>query len=206
MARGRRGSGKPKVVVSYEDAPDDVKAILKKLIEESHGFLAQAEIGALSRHGKWSHRGETVMAAIKRPGPENRHYHELDYILTINSDFWNAVPAHTKEAIIDEQLCLCNINDNTGKFGIQAPDVTANNRNVCRYGAWKHSLLAMEKALKEGAAPKKTQMELPVDEATATMEDIVIMSAEDNDGDTDHGQGDDSNPWDENDLQPAVNA
>ncbi len=198
MAR-RRGPKTPRVSVSYEDAPDEVRSLAKKLIEDSFEFLAQAKIGYLIRQGKWSRRGNTVFAAIRRPGPEERHFHGLDYILVVNHGIWYTVPEKTKEAIIDEQFCLCQIDDKTGKYGIGAPDVTANNKNVGRFGAWRTEYDLMVKAIQRGTV-RVAQTELPVDEAAATVEN---QGESVNDGAENVDDG--SNPWDQ-ELPPAVNS
>lgn len=130
----------------YSYAPDWVSNILNDLIKNRHTQLSNARFLILFRETRWTSKGKAVKAQTKQLEASLRTAFNTDYRMIINKEVFLSSQPRIQEAIIDSELCSCDINPNntTGEFTykIITPDIQCFSKNIEYYGFWHEDLQA----------------------------------------------------------------
>jgi hypothetical protein len=145
VARRKGFSSKPKKEkVEFRDAPEDLKIIAARLIDEFHGSLAEAQICYLVRTGDWKKRGKDVYGSAEIVSKKHKKLSGFDIVITIGLRAWNATADEdVKKAILDHELTHCGKDEDkegNAKFYIMDHSVEDFNSIIRRYGLWSQDL------------------------------------------------------------------
>jgi len=132
--------------------------ILAALRSSDHGKLADAKIVLAWRMGwRTNADGLLQMGACKKRGDLDRELDTFDFVILLNKEAWPVLKDDQKAALIDHQLCHCQITmdaDGKPKYNdrdrlvcrIRKHDVEEFREVVDRHGAWTQDLAKIAKA------------------------------------------------------------
>jgi hypothetical protein len=133
----------------YEEA-QEVAELVSKLIEKYHGDLANATICCMFKNGTWESKGKTIYGTAEKVPEKWKYLTDIDLLITINKEVWEAAPQEMREALVDHELTHCHmeVNEKTGeeKYSIQSHSVEDFVSIVRKYGAWTSALKQLMKA------------------------------------------------------------
>jgi hypothetical protein len=156
------------------DASDELLALAKKLIEDHHGHLVEANIKYLFRTGNWEVKKRDTWGQAKKVSKETNFLTGYDFIILIHQDVWyQLVPEH-QEALLDHELQHCSAGtDDAGNkvWYIQGHDVEDFLPIIRRHGLWSPALKKIETALE-----MRNQTELDFGEDPSSTTDLVVTS------------------------------
>lgn len=137
-----------------EDSP--VRAMAKELIEDHHEHLREARFEFLFREFAARSRGKTIVAKAILCSPRDRTLHGADFIIEIAQDEWASMPDEARRALIDHELCHCDVKrDEFGspiyrggelQYCLRPHDIEEFAEIVERYGLWNQDLREHGKA------------------------------------------------------------
>lgn len=138
------------MAAEFYDASDEVIALAKKLIEDHHGHLVEANIKYLFRTGNWEVKKRDTWGQAKKVGKEVNFLTGYDYIILLHQDVWEQLQPEHKEALLDHELQHCSAGtDDAGNkiWYIQGHDVEDFHAIIRRHGLWSPALKKIETAL-----------------------------------------------------------
>lgn len=92
------------MAAAFLDAPQ-IEEIASKILGNHHTHLAGARIKYIFREGAWSKGG---MAC--KVNSRDKYLHGYDFLIIINKEFYDALDAVSKKALIDHELSHCGMN------------------------------------------------------------------------------------------------
>jgi len=149
---------------------EEVKEIAVRLIAEisEHSHLAHAKIAYLFRETAIKNKGKVrlgsmakfppKMAAITRDiDGDDADKHDYVFLMEIAHDKWGDMDSHTKEALVDHELCHAfgDEDENTGNmvWSILPHDFEGFGNNIKRYGLWDKQYKEASEAINKVATP-----------------------------------------------------
>lgn len=145
------------MAIEFKKAPDAalIGARLINTVEE-HGHLAEAKIEYLLRTGPWPDgKGSEKMASAEKGKPkvDCLAEREIDFVITVNTTYWDKLSPHDREALIDHELshCIKKGEDEEGApiWGITGHDVEEFSGVIRRHGLWRQNLAGFAAAIRE---------------------------------------------------------
>lgn len=154
--------------MEYE-VSQEVEKLANQLIKQYHSELVPKNIIYVTQTRKDKETGEAqaqmrkgkpVLADIKVVSGLNAFLASGDVrtdangpvpfaVMVVSKHAWNALNPKQREAMIDDQLCRLDYDDETGRPTVIDYDVAAFTLNVKRFGAWNHDLDTFLNAAKE---------------------------------------------------------
>lgn len=165
-----RGQKSEKKKPEQWPAGDDVRQLAEEIIGESHPHLADAEILYLMRYPSWKAKGKTVGGVTCLATPQHKALtgnKGLAFIITINSEEWDRLPAPQQRALLDHELCHCEYDSTKDEEEGDSPwklvghDVEEFGDVIERHGLWHDDLrlfadeVGRQLELGLGAAPPR---------------------------------------------------
>jgi hypothetical protein len=173
------------MAAEFYDASDELIELAKKLIEDHHGHLIEANIKYLFRTGNWEVKKRDTWGQAKKVGKEVNFLTGHDFIVLIHQEVWEQLVPEHKEALLDHELQHCSAGtDDAGNkvWYIQGHDVEDFLPIIRRHGLWSPALKKIETALEmrnqtelDFGAPE----EVPLEEMLALpgKEEVLALSA-----------------------------
>jgi predicted metallopeptidase len=134
------------VGVTYSDAPD-VTAIGKDLIETHHNHLLVVRVFFVFRSKAKKHGDQEVWGTARKLSGlvsflATGITQDL-FLIEIAEDVWEYLDDKTKVALVDHELCHCNVEDDPEKgliLSTRPHDLEEFNEIVVRHGAWRENV------------------------------------------------------------------
>jgi hypothetical protein len=90
---------------------EEVEEIAQEVIQEQFEKLSNINIGYQFREEARKSKGRVIYASPKKVSDKLRNFIDLDLIITIAEDKWNAADEFKKKAIIDDVLRTVHLED-----------------------------------------------------------------------------------------------
>lgn len=165
------------MAAEFYDASDEVVALAKKLIEDHHGHLIEANIKYLFRTGNWEVKKRDTWGQAKKVSKETNFLTGYDFIILLHQDVWAQLTPDDKEALLDHELQHCSAgidSDGNNVWYIQGHDFEDFLAIIRRHGLWTPALKKIETALE-----MRNQIELDFSAPAPPAEDpLAIVAAE----------------------------
>lgn len=185
------------IAAEFISAPD-VEDIARELIEKYHGHLAGARIAYRSRVSvvpegsrsktapSWRSRGHLLYGRTMRVSGPVRELtgedgEQVDFLVLVNGDVWNALSDDQKHAVVDHELSHCGENE-AGNWAIEAHDVEEFGPVVARWGLWREEVRAFDAALQDAPGVRQMRMDLSQVDDGADEDDGQAEDAAEGDG------------------------
>jgi hypothetical protein len=150
---------------------------LDALVEAHHEELRDAKI-ALAWCTSWKRDtdGNLTLGKCRRAAALDRQLHDYDFVILLNSEFWNgeSTTALQRDALLDHELCHATVKidpetddpvvDETGRtvYRMRRHDLEEFACIAERYGIWKRDIELFHRSLRRA----DKQRLLPLDEQT----------------------------------------
>lgn len=123
----------------YLEVDEMVLGIAAEVISNYHSELLDAKIGFVFQEEASKRLGKVVLGNASKVSDKQRVAGlDLDYIITIAYDYWQAMTIEHKKALIDHELCHCDYND--GDTKMRGHDIEEFQCIIDRYGLWRPDL------------------------------------------------------------------
>lgn len=152
----------------WERRPD-VESVVEYCVQRWHRHLEGATVVALGRPTPGKKLGREVWASLKIASPKERalwseESEDIDYVLVVAVSVWNRIPAETRIALVDHELChAAGWDAEAEAWLVRGHDVEEFGQVVERHGAWQETLRAFIETAQRVQLP---QLSLRMEEAT----------------------------------------
>jgi hypothetical protein len=151
-------------MIEWTEVNNSVLDMAQEIIREYHPNLVDAKIGFVFRSEASASKGRTVFATAMKADKKIQPFliEQLDFLIWIARDQWEAMGTRQREALLDHELCHCQYNGID--YSIRGHDFEEFGEIIKRRGLWNSALMAVGPAFH-----KATQMEFDMD-THATLE------------------------------------
>lgn len=125
---------------NWEKAPQSVLNLAQELIEQYHEHLLDARIGFVFRETGQVTGGRLTVGQASKVSAKEKVYSNLDFIIWLAADFWRYSKAERCRALLDHELCHCQLDPNTDEWKIRPHDFEEFKEIIDRYGFWSDDL------------------------------------------------------------------
>jgi hypothetical protein len=138
--------------------------LLRVLIKEHHDCLTKAKIALVWRRGwKPDADGNLRMGQAKKASDCQKELRDFDFVILLNEAAWTEFTADQRLALLDHQLCHCQIRldkngesmeDERGRivYRIRKHDVEEFSEIVARHGQWTPNMQHLVAQIKDREA------------------------------------------------------
>lgn len=124
-------------MAKYKQAPPDIAADVRSLINQHYPDLQDAAIGLVLRDEAPQSNGRAQLGNTKRVGDVERQFLDYDFIIWIASDYYYGVLSEAQKiACLDHYLQYCLFDNDDGKAKLNKPDVVEFTAIIRRHGFW----------------------------------------------------------------------
>ena len=116
--------------MNFEIADDDTKKLVDKIVEDKFSSLNGCVIDPIFKMKKSKSKGEYVVSKLEKPSPIIKHLYsringnELDYILFLDENIYNALSNSDKELVIEHTLMYADVNmEANNPYGLRKAEI-----------------------------------------------------------------------------------
>lgn len=134
----------------------EVKAIAEELILNHHEHLSAARIAYLFADRGSKKLGKVLVGKAAKASDLIAHFGQVDFVIIINRETWDALTLRQRDALVDHELCHCRMTKTkTGetRWWIRSHDVEEFAEIIERHGLWFPDLEKFVKAGQQVALP-----------------------------------------------------
>lgn len=130
---------------------DQPAAIGRVLIKALHGHLLTAKIAYLFREDM-QRRDRIRLGVAGKAAAKLRFLADYDFVIEFNWTAWRQLTTEQRIALVDHELCHCDLDVEKGDFAIRHHDVEEFGSIVRRWGLWKLDLQSFGPVVQEAMA------------------------------------------------------
>ena len=134
----------------------EVKAIAGELILEHHKHLSSARIAYLFADRGSKKLGKVLVGKAAKASDLIAHFGQVDFIIIINRETWDALTLRQRDALVDHELCHCRMTltkKGETRWWIRSHDVEEFAEVIERHGLWEPDLEKFVKASLQAELP-----------------------------------------------------
>ncbi len=136
-------------MTGYREAPDSIRKLGEKLIEDHHKHLEKARVLYQVYDDEMTYRGKRVPGRVYKVHDREKAEMKKDFEIVISEPVWEQIEEEgNEEAAMDFLLCFCTVGSSSD-WATKDPDFYGFYNNIDRYGMWDRSLKNLEKKLKQ---------------------------------------------------------
>lgn len=124
------------MAVTWEEAPQRVLDIARRIIDKHHPNLRFARIAFVMRSEASKSAGRLTLGKAKKVSPELQLHIEYDFIIWVAADWWQRLSPLQREALIDHELSHCKWDIDEKAASLVGHDVEEFTHIIQRYGFW----------------------------------------------------------------------
>lgn len=156
------------MTVTWEEASSELINMAEEVIEDHHPHLRDARIGFVFRSEVSVSNGrETWGKASKVTDKLKPFVDDIQFVIWIAKDKWEAISTDQRRALLDHELCHCRFNINTGNPAMRHHDFEEFHEIIQRHGFWNHELFKLQRNIEK-------QLRLPISEMPSTGKVVAI--------------------------------
>lgn len=150
----------------FEEADEDLLTLAEEVMDTHHKLLKRARIGFAFLSEAPTRKGRKVLAQVSLV-PDAVEFHlQLDYLLWVARDEWDAMNGMERRAVLDHEFCHCDLKEN-GDWGLRDHDVQEFIEIIHRHGLWNNGLVELGHVV---------QGVLPLEEMSAGSEGRIVAA------------------------------
>lgn len=155
MGAGSRRIKKPREAKGPRlvEAPEELKVMAARLVDEDHSGLHEAKISYWMITGNWRKKGETVDADCTLvTGVNRKECGGVVFRIFVNETVWNKSNAKERAYILDNQLTRCckgETGNGEARWYVQDYSVKAFPSIIAKYGILTEEMRRLDTALRQ---------------------------------------------------------